>query len=296
MSKTRSGASHCFQPIFRIFFFKIFRNLGRSTALHIGDECLSIFGISFIMPRNAVYAERLNDAILRMQHSGLIKKLFRELQWDIQKLRGGGGGALLKASASKQLNLNDVEDRGLTLADTEGMFLLMGIGYLIGASVLMSEVIGGCANKCRQIARRASHVSISESFLPNSSRQTSVSIRGGLLPTVMEPLDDDTNEESLDSSSPVLRLRRQSDQTEVLRVNVLKGILVGHRRHHSLVGGLDRSELQSVLDVARKGASVRFSQEDITEELGHRHLHTVEINRVPTPFCVEEAFGEIVIH
>lgn len=242
-----------------------------------------------------MYAERLNDAILRMQHSGLIKKLFRELQWDIQKLRGGGGGALLKASASKQLNLNDVEDRGLTLADTEGMFLLMGIGYLIGASVLMSEVIGGCANKCRQIARRASHVSISESFLPNSSRQTSNSTRGGLLPTVIEPLDDDIAD-TLDSGSPVLRLRRQSDQTEVLRVNVLKGILVGHRRHHSLVGGLDRSELQSVLDVARKGASVRFSQEDMMEEVGNRQLHTVEINRVPTPFCVEEAFGEIVIH
>lgn len=240
-----------------------------------------------------MYAERLNDAILRMQHSGLIKKLFRELQWDIQKLRVGGGGALLKASASKQLNLNDVEDRGLTLADTEGMFLLMGIGYLIGACVLMSEVIGGCANKCRQIARRASHVSIAESFLQNTSRRTSTSVR--VVPTLIEPLDDDLNESS-DCVSPVLRLRRQSDQTEVLRVNVLKGILVGHRRHHSLVGGLDRNELQSVLEVARKGASVRFSQEDMLEQAGHRQLHTVEINRAPTPFCVEEAFGEIVIH
>lgn len=264
------------------------------------------------MPKNSVYAERFNNAILRMQQSGLIDKLFRELQWAIQKQRGGGGGgALLKASASKQLKSTDAEDRGLTLADTEGMFLLMGIGYLIGASALMSEVIGGCANRCRKIARRVSVVSLAGgggerlSPPPNSSRRTSYSMR----PSLVVPENGcDTLQVVSErcSASPRIRRRRQSDQTEVLRVNLLKGILNGHRRHNSLVTGLNREEIQCVLDVGRRGA-VKFADGVVDEReqsstpgsvadgVPSRIYHVAEINRVPTPFIIQnDGFGEPV--
>lgn len=308
-----------FKIKFNIICNHTHRKLGRSSALHIGDECLSIYGISIIMPKNSVYAERLNNAILRMQQSGLIEKLHRELQWVIQKQRGGnaggGGGALLKATQSKQLKSTDVEDRGLTLADTEGMFLLMGIGYLIGASVLVSEVIGGCANRCRKIARRVSVASIavdrSSAAHPNSSRRTSYSTRrpsgGG---TDDNAGGDSVGSESLDiladdcnggkSASPRIRKRRKSDQTEVLRVNLLKGTLNGHRRHNSLVTGLNRDELQSVLDIGKRGA-VRFANElrVATDGGGMKIFHVAEINRAPTPFVhhdENDGFGEAVYH
>lgn len=42
------------------------------------------------------------------------------------------------------------------MADTEGMFLLMAIGYIIAGSVLFSEIVGGCAKSCRAFIRRSS--------------------------------------------------------------------------------------------------------------------------------------------
>ena len=33
------------------------------------------------------------------------------------------------------------------------MFLLLGIGFLIAGGVLISEWVGGCSNKCRQILK-----------------------------------------------------------------------------------------------------------------------------------------------
>lgn len=272
-------------PLSNCFYF---RNLGRSTALHIGDECLSIFGISYIMPKNAVYANRLNDAILRLQENGLIAKEFKDLQWDVQKQRGRTAGALLKAASSKQFKTTDTEERGLTLADTEGMFLLMGIGYLIAGSVLMSEVIGGCANKCRKIARRVSVSMTSneaDSFKANTTRSS--------YPDTMrfKPLYTISGL----SSSDTMKLRRKSDQTEMVRSNDLKGILNGHRRHNSLVDGVG---------VRKRSCSVTFNERrlllpdigNISSPSSGKMYHTVEINRIPTPFSIEETFGEKVFH
>jgi len=64
-------------------------------------------------------------------------------------------GRLLQASASSSLREIIQEERQLTTADTEGMFLLMGIGYFMGAVALLSEIVGGITNKCRQIIRRS---------------------------------------------------------------------------------------------------------------------------------------------
>lgn len=42
------------------------------------------------------------------------------------------------------------EDRALTLDDTQGMFLLLGAGFLAGAASLFSEWVGGCFRCCKK--------------------------------------------------------------------------------------------------------------------------------------------------
>lgn len=53
-----------------------------------------------------------------------------------------------------------VEDRALTLDDTQGMFLLLGAGFLIGAASLFSEWFGGCFNLCKRRRSPSSAASI----------------------------------------------------------------------------------------------------------------------------------------
>lgn len=50
-----------------------------------------------------------------------------------------------------------------------GMFLLMGIGYLTAGAVLVSEIVGGCAIRCRNFARRNSQTitSITTNMMSN---------------------------------------------------------------------------------------------------------------------------------
>ncbi|XP_030246291.1 ionotropic receptor 21a-like [Drosophila navojoa] len=90
--------------------------------------------------------------IMIAQESGLMIKLGHEVSWAMQR---SATGRLLQASTTSSLREIIQEERQLTTADTEGMFLLMGIGYLMGAIALVSEIVGGITNKCRQIIKRS---------------------------------------------------------------------------------------------------------------------------------------------
>ncbi|KAB0796448.1 hypothetical protein PPYR_10509 [Photinus pyralis] len=46
------------------------------------------------------------------------------------------------------------EDRALALDDTQGMFLLLSFGYLLGGISLLSEWLGGCFHLCKRKSRR----------------------------------------------------------------------------------------------------------------------------------------------
>lgn len=48
------------------------------------------------------------------------------------------------------LNIISAEEKGLTLEDTQGMFLLLAAGFLMAATALMSEWMGGFTRKCRR--------------------------------------------------------------------------------------------------------------------------------------------------
>lgn len=80
-------------------------------------------------------------------------KLIRDVEWEVVR---STTGKLLRV-VSKKAKALTVEDRALTLDDTQGMFLLLGIGFLLGGASLVSEILGGCFNFCkRKVVRRAS--------------------------------------------------------------------------------------------------------------------------------------------
>ncbi|XP_058449220.1 ionotropic receptor 21a [Malaya genurostris] len=150
-------------------------------SLHVSKECFSLFGVSLVYPPNSIYRDKFNNALLYMQEAGIIGKLSRDVSWEMQKTKDG---AYRQASVGQTLRVPTAGEKGLTLGDTEGMFLLMGIGYLIGLGVLISEWVGGCTNKCREIIQarkdrlgssRSSRSSVpqsnSSSANPNSPRR-----------------------------------------------------------------------------------------------------------------------------
>lgn len=109
-----------------------------------------------MFPHNSVYAQLFNEAILRFSAAGLDLKIANEMAWDLQR---SDAKQLLDKAGSKTFSMSEVEERKLNLADTEGMFLLMAIGYVVAGSVLFSEIVGGCAKSCRAFLRRGSVVS-----------------------------------------------------------------------------------------------------------------------------------------
>lgn len=119
--------------------------ISKRSALHISRECFALFGVSLAYQLESVYRQKLNDGLLALQQSGILIKIMNDVRWDMQRTNKG---RLLQISSGKTLKMNNQEERGLTLADTEGMFLLLGIGFLIAGCVLVSEWVGGCTNKC----------------------------------------------------------------------------------------------------------------------------------------------------
>ncbi|EDV30811.1 uncharacterized protein Dana_GF14861 [Drosophila ananassae] len=157
-------------------------NISRRSALHLSEECFALFQIGFLFPRESVYKRKIDSMILLAQQSGLITKINKEVSWAMQR---SASGRLLQASSSTSLREIIQEERQLTTADTEGMFLLMALGYFLGATALVSEIVGGITNKCRQIINR-NRKSASSSW---SSRHSSAN--GGEERTADEQLAHD---------------------------------------------------------------------------------------------------------
>lgn len=69
------------------------------------------------MKEESVYRSRFNDGLLMLQQSGIIQKIKNDVRWDMIR---SASGALLTVSAGKSLKMTGTEEKGLTLADTEG--------------------------------------------------------------------------------------------------------------------------------------------------------------------------------
>ncbi|XP_049878179.1 ionotropic receptor 21a [Pectinophora gossypiella] len=122
----------------------------KRAVLHISNECFVPFGVIMGFPNNSLYTAKLNSDIMRMSQSGLVDKFVDEVRWEIQRSSTGK----LLAVVPGVLKTVSVEEKGLTLEDTQGMFLLLAAGFLLAATALLSEWMGGFTRRCRQLRKK----------------------------------------------------------------------------------------------------------------------------------------------
>ncbi|CAH1153240.1 unnamed protein product [Phaedon cochleariae] len=114
----------------------------KRSILHVSEQCLVPFSVAIILPKKSVYGEILNRGIEHIIQSGLLNKIIFDVEWEM--MRSSSGKLLAANSRPSTTKTLTYEDRALTLDDTQGMFLLLGAGCLIGAAALTSEWFGGC--------------------------------------------------------------------------------------------------------------------------------------------------------
>ncbi|KRT80465.1 hypothetical protein AMK59_7590, partial [Oryctes borbonicus] len=124
-----------------------FTTTSKRSLFHTSSECFVPFGISIVFAKNSVYKEIIDKGISYIIQSGLMAKFQRDIRWDFMR---SPTGKLLQASSSTSLKNFHVEDRSLTLDDTQGIFLLLGAGFLLGTLSLIVETVGGCFRRCKQ--------------------------------------------------------------------------------------------------------------------------------------------------
>ncbi|KAJ4435709.1 hypothetical protein ANN_18325 [Periplaneta americana] len=120
---------------------------GKRSYMHVGRSCFVPFSVAMIFPPRSPHSNVMSQMLLRIIQSGLIKKLKRDLEWD---LRRSATGKLLAASGGPSLRAARAEERKLTLEDVTGMFLLLGAGFGIAALVWTIEVIAWICKKIKQ--------------------------------------------------------------------------------------------------------------------------------------------------
>ncbi|KAF5294150.1 hypothetical protein FQA39_LY13521 [Lamprigera yunnana] len=130
-----------------------FTTSSKRGVLHISTECFVPYSVAFAFIDDSIFSDILNVGIQRAIEGGLIKKLDSDVRWTFMR---SATGKLLQANNVGSSKLLSTEDRALALDDTQGMFLLLGFGYLIGATSLLSEWLGGCFHLCKRKIRRFS--------------------------------------------------------------------------------------------------------------------------------------------
>ncbi|KAG7310769.1 hypothetical protein JYU34_003583 [Plutella xylostella] len=152
----------------------------KRATLHISNECFVPFGVSIGFPNQSLYTAKLSGDIQRMSQSGLLNKIVDEVRWEIQR---STTGKLLAASSSGSIKIVSAEEKGLTLEDTQGMFLLLAAGAIIAAAALISEWMGGCNRKCRpkkkinSADRKILSVNSRENLIPTPKSDVSSEIK-----------------------------------------------------------------------------------------------------------------------
>lgn len=63
--------------------------MASKVILHPSSNCFVPFGVSMVYPSNAPYRLKFDEFILRAQQSGLITKLFTQMEWELQRSSKG---------------------------------------------------------------------------------------------------------------------------------------------------------------------------------------------------------------
>ena len=275
--------------------------VGKRSALHVSDRCFGLFYTSFAMPHQSVYAESFNNIILLMQQAGLMTKFTDEVAG---KMHQQGSGRLLDSSSSKSLAQTTVDERGLTLADTEGMFLLLGVGFLVSGGVLISEWVGGCSKKCRSIlskrrddqqrAQEEEDAAIAAEFKATQKPRRKSST---MFPKGGKPPEDIPEGEGTESpKGPVaeevdVRSRASAQSSESRKTSVslnfftrqtLKDMSEGHKRRHSNIIMMDggfTTEGEALSNVSQRYERLETESRSGGSSINNSQILEVEINQ-----------------
>lgn len=220
----------------------------------------------------SVYRQKLNDGLLALQQSGILIKIMNDVRWDMQRTNKG---RLLQISSGKTLKMNNQEERGLTLADTEGMFLLLGIGFLIAGCVLVSEWVGGCTNKCMTFmkVRKEQRTEDHRIEVENTRLETEEIARIDGEIEVIRVQEEVRARETLESSSSK-HLVLKSPKKELLVDEILE-----IQSQEDLLGSLSDSDVLSRSDISghiRSGSSITSLNKMMLSEMytGPRRRHS----------------------
>nr|UTN00868.1 ionotropic receptor [Semanotus bifasciatus] len=148
-----------------------FSTKSKRQVLHISAECLVPFTVAVAFPKNSIYSKVISEGISLATQAGLLNKLKADVEWDLMRT---ATGKLLAADAKGGGGIKALtyEDRALNLDDTQGMFLLLGAGFLIGGASLISEWFGGCFRCFKGKKRRTDSTSSIESNPRSHEGQT----------------------------------------------------------------------------------------------------------------------------
>nr|UEN71273.1 ionotropic receptor 4 [Gregopimpla kuwanae] len=108
----------------------------KRSLMHISTECFVEYGVTIVMPMESIYTEAFGKVVIRARQSGLTQKIVKDVEWNGQR---SASGKLLSVASGSKIQRVSVEERQLTVDDTQGMFLILGAGTLIGFFVLSIE-------------------------------------------------------------------------------------------------------------------------------------------------------------
>lgn len=264
--------------------------VSKRSALHISDRCFGLFYTGMAVPHESIYTEPFNHIILLMQQAGLVGKFADEVAGRMRQL---GGGRLLDSSSSKSLAQTSVDERGLTLADTEGMFLLLGVGFLVAAGVLISEWVGGCTQKCRSIILkrrddqdRAQAAEDAADAKANSKAQKkrSSATKASLVEEPPQQCREDGDAGKSQQSVSSAESRKTASSLNIFNRQTLRDMSEGHRRRHSniiIMGGDLTTESEALANISQKYEHLENLSNSRGSSLNNSQTLEVEINREP---------------
>lgn len=268
-------------------------SVSKRSALHISDRCFGLFYTGIALPHESIYTEPFNHIILLMQQAGLVGKFADEVAGRMRQL---GGGRLLDSSSSKSLAQTTVDERGLTLADTEGMFLLLGVGFLVAGGVLISEWVGGCTQKCRSIILKrrddqdraqAAEDSADATARAKAKKRRSSTTKTGPVEEQQQQQQPSQSKEDGDAGKSQNSLcsadsRKTSSSLNIFNRQTLKEMSEGHRRRHSniiVMGGDFLTESEALSNISQNYEHLESLSNSAAGSLNNSQTLEVEINR-----------------
>ncbi|KAJ8683603.1 hypothetical protein QAD02_019395 [Eretmocerus hayati] len=119
----------------------------KRTLMHVSNECFVRFNVVYLFPAKSLYTESVDNFIKRATETGLADKIIGDVDWEIQRIATNMHRQITKKISKKVM----IEDRVLTVEDTLGMFMLLGIGFGMAIVALAGEKMSGFLKKRKEV-------------------------------------------------------------------------------------------------------------------------------------------------